>query len=190
MWVIPAQVKGESSEALPMALADWEGDVFRGGCGRRDGVVYVKRCTSARPSLRWWKSHSWGHPAVTALVTSWLLYGDGVDRLNWQRRSRAISSLWPSEKCHMRFGCQGSSCLSRWFSVWLKLRGFGWGLWAGDPINQLAPPFSSPRLPLSLPLSLAFCSWPGGSLQHLEVDGQPDSSPRGWEHWELGKCKP
>lgn len=50
------------------------------------------------------------------------------------------------------------------------------------PINQQAPSLSSSRLSLSLPFSLAFCSWPGGSLQHLEVDGEPDSSASGFEH--------
>lgn len=57
------------------------------------------------------------------------------------------------------------------------------------PLNKLAPPFPSLRLLICLSLSLAFCSWPGVSLQHLKVHGQPDSLASGSEHWEPGKCK-
>lgn len=63
------------------------------------------------------------------------------------------------------------------------------GFWQRTPISKLAPSFSSLRLLLCLLLSLAFCSWPGGSLQHLKVHGQPDSLAGGSEHWEPRKCK-
>lgn len=116
---------------------------------------------------------------------------------HWQRRNSAIASQWSWRKCHVCFGCQNVSCQRKWFYVWQKLGGLVEDCEQTTPFNKLAPPFSSLRLLLSLSLSLAFCSWPGGSLQHLKGMGSLTAwlvalSLGAWEvqgtaKWELGR---